>query len=56
MSDNIILPSWLDHDAATLAGAVPPANTIAGALPAFTNALSMTPLERLQRITAIRNL
>jgi NADPH-dependent glutamate synthase beta subunit-like oxidoreductase/ferredoxin len=50
MSDNIILPPWLDHDAATLSGAVPPANTIAGALPAFTHALSMTPLERLQRL------
>jgi NADPH-dependent glutamate synthase beta subunit-like oxidoreductase/formate hydrogenlyase subunit 6/NADH:ubiquinone oxidoreductase subunit I len=46
----MILPSWLDHDAATLAGVIPPAQTIADALPAFTNALSMTPLERLKRI------
>ena len=50
MSGNIKLPSWLDHEAATLAGAVPPGNTIAGALPAYTKALSMSPLERLQRI------
>ena len=50
MSDQLMLPSWLDHGAATLAGAIPPGHTIAGALPAFTKALSMSPLERLQRI------
>ena len=50
MSSNSMLPSWLDHEAAMLAGAVPPGYTIAGALPAFTKALSMSPLERLQKI------
>lgn len=50
MSGISMLPSWLDHEAATLAGAVPPGFTIAGALPAYTKALSMSPLERLQRI------
>ncbi len=50
MSNNILLPSWLDHEAATLAGAVPPGNTLASALPAFTRALSLSPLERLRII------
>ena len=50
MTDNIKLPSWLDRGAATLAGSVPPSNSFAGALPAYTKALSMSPLERLQRI------
>ena len=48
MSDKLILPSWLDRDAATLSGAVPPAQTLSDSLPAFTKALSLTPLERLQ--------
>ncbi len=50
MSGNSRLPSWLDREAARLAGDVPPGNTLAGALPAFTKALSMSPLERLQII------
>ena len=50
MNDLLNLPSWLDQEAATLAGAIPPADTIADSLPAFTKALSMTPLQRLQMI------
>ena len=50
MSESRLLPAWLDQAAATLAGTVPPAQTLAGALPAFTRALSLTPLERLQII------
>ena len=33
MSELQILPAWLDAGAAALAGAVPPAQTLAGALP-----------------------
>ena len=50
MSDQLTLPSWLDQGAATLSGAIPPARTLAGALPAFTKALSLTPIQRLQII------
>ncbi len=50
MSNTLILPAWLDSNAAILAGAVPPAPTLAGSLPAFTQALSLTPLQRLQKI------
>ena len=50
MSDLQMLPTWLDADAAALAGAVPPAQTLAGALPGFTQAQSLTPLQRLQRV------
>ena len=50
MSELQMLPAWLDAGAAALAGAVPPAQTLAGALPGFTQAQSLTPLQRLQRV------
>ena len=50
MNDLLHLPSWLDQEAATLAGAIPPADTFADSLPAFTKAISLTPLQRLQLI------
>ena len=50
MSELQMLPAWLDAGAATLAGAVPPARTITDALPGFTRAESLTPLQRLQRV------
>ena len=52
MSDLQILPTWLDAGAAALAGAVPPAQTLAGALPGLAQAQSLTPLQRLQRVQA----
>ena len=48
MSEIQKLPTWLDADAAALAGAVLPAHTLAGALPGYTQAQSLTPLQRLQ--------
>ena len=45
-----MLPAWLDANAAALAGAVPPAATLAGAMPGLARAQSMTPLQRLQRV------
>jgi NADPH-dependent glutamate synthase beta subunit-like oxidoreductase/ferredoxin len=50
MSDLQVLPTWLDADAVALAGAVPPAQNLAGALPGYTQAQSLTPLQRLQRV------
>ena len=50
MSDLQMLPAWLDAGAATLAGAAPPAQTLAGALPGLAVAQSLTPLERLRRV------
>ena len=44
------LPGWLDQDAAALAGPVPPAATLAGALPGLAQARELTPLQRLQRV------
>ena len=44
MSELQMLPAWLDAGAATLAGAVPPAPTLAGALPGLAQAQSLTPL------------
>jgi NADPH-dependent glutamate synthase beta subunit-like oxidoreductase/ferredoxin len=44
------LPLWLESDAARLSGAAPPAATLAGALPGFAKAQTMTPLARLQRV------
>jgi NADPH-dependent glutamate synthase beta subunit-like oxidoreductase len=44
------LPSWLDAGAATLAGAVPPAPTLAGALPGLDRAQSLSPLQRLAHL------
>ncbi len=44
------LPSWLDQGAAALAGPVPPAATLAGALPGLAQARELTPLQRLQRV------
>ena len=48
MSELQMLPAWLDADAAALSGAVPPAATIAGAMPGLAKAQSLTPLQRLQ--------
>ena len=50
MSDPQMLPTWLDAGAAALAGAVPPAQTLAGALPGLAQAQSLTPAQRLQRV------
>ena len=50
MSELRALPAWLDAGAAALAGAVPPAPTLAGALPGLARAQSLTPLQRLQRV------
>jgi NADH-quinone oxidoreductase subunit F len=50
MSELQTLPAWLDADAASLSGAVPPAATLSTALPGFTRAQSLTPLQRLQRM------
>ena len=48
MNDLQILPAWLDVGAAALAGAVPPAPTLAGALPGLSKAQQYNPLQRLQ--------
>jgi NADPH-dependent glutamate synthase beta subunit-like oxidoreductase/formate hydrogenlyase subunit 6/NADH:ubiquinone oxidoreductase subunit I len=45
-----MLPAWLDADAAALAGAVPPASTLEGALPGLAQARTLTPLQRLRRV------
>ena len=50
MSDLQMLPKWLDAAAATLAGAVPPAQTLAESLPGLNRAQSLAPLQRLQRV------
>jgi NADPH-dependent glutamate synthase beta subunit-like oxidoreductase/formate hydrogenlyase subunit 6/NADH:ubiquinone oxidoreductase subunit I len=50
MSDLPALPAWLDADAAALSGAEPPAKTLDAALPGYTRAQSLTPLQRLQRV------
>ena len=50
MSDLQMLPTWLDADAAALAGAMPPAQTLAEALPGYRQAQSLTPMQRLQRV------
>ena len=50
MSEHQLLPAWLDADAAALSGSVPPAATIAGAMPGLAKAQSLTPLQRLQRV------
>lgn len=52
MSENQIpmLPSWLDVDAATLAGTVAPAANLNAALPGLANAQSLSPFQRLQRV------
>ena len=50
MSDLQMLPAWLDAGAATLAGAVPPAQTLAASLPGLALAQSLTPLQRLRRV------
>ena len=44
------LPGWLDAGAAALAGAVPPAPTLEGAMPGLARAQSLTPMQRLQRL------
>ena len=48
MSEIQMLPTWLDAGAAALAGGMLPAHTLAGALPGYTQAQSLTPLQRLQ--------
>ena len=50
MSELQMLPPWLDAGAAALAGSVPPAPTLAGAMPGLARAQSMTALQRLQRV------
>ena len=50
MSELQMLPAWLDAGAAVLAGAVPPAPTLAGALPGFSRAQGLNPLQRLQHL------
>ena len=50
MSEIQMLPAWLDAGAAALAGAVPPVQTLTSALPGLTQAQSLTPLQRLQRV------
>jgi len=50
MSELQILPTWLDADAAALAGAKPPAKTLAVALPGLTQAQSLVPVQRLQLV------
>ena len=50
MSDLQMLPTWLDTGAAALAGTIPPAQTLAGALPGFTRAQPLKPLQRLQHL------
>ena len=52
MSDLQTLPAWLDAGAATLAGAMPVAQTLAAALPGLTQAQSLTPAQRVQRVQA----
>jgi NADH:ubiquinone oxidoreductase subunit F (NADH-binding) len=50
MNEFQMLPTWLDVDAAALSGAVAPAQTLSGALPGYTQAQSLTPMQRLQRM------
>ena len=50
MNGLLHLPPWLDQEAATLAGAIPPADTFDESLPAFPRAVSLTPLQRLQLV------
>ena len=50
MSEPGPLPAWLDMDAAVLAGAEPPAPTLAGALPGLARAQLLKPVERLERV------
>ena len=47
-----LLPAWLDTGAAALAGAMPPARTLAAALPGLDRAQAMTAYQRLQRVLA----
>jgi NADH-quinone oxidoreductase subunit F len=44
------LPGWLDAREGALAGAEPPAQTLAGMLPGLAHARSLTPMRRLQRV------
>ncbi len=50
MSDLPTLPTWLDPNAAALAGVAPPTQSLADALPGYTQAQSLTPMQRLQRV------
>jgi NADPH-dependent glutamate synthase beta subunit-like oxidoreductase/ferredoxin/NADH:ubiquinone oxidoreductase subunit F (NADH-binding) len=52
MSDLQMLPKWLDAGAAALAGTVPPAQTLSGAMPGLARAQSLTPLQRLHCLQA----
>ena len=44
------LPSWLDEGAAAVVGPMPPAATLAGALPGLSQARELAPLQRLQHV------
>ncbi len=48
MSARPALPAWLEASNAGLSGAMPPAPTLAGALPGYTRAEALSPLQRLQ--------
>ncbi len=50
MSELLTLPAWLDADAAALSGTEPPAKNLDAALPGYTQAQSLTPLQRLQHV------
>ena len=54
MSELQPLPTWLDAEAAGLAGAEPPAQTLAAALPGLARAQSLTPMQRLERVRESR--
>jgi NADH:ubiquinone oxidoreductase subunit F (NADH-binding) len=45
-----MLPTWLDADAAALAGAVRPAPNLEAAMPGLAQARTLTPLQRLRRV------
>ena len=50
MSELRTLPSWVDAGGASLAGAEPPAPTLAEAMPGLGRAQSLSPLQRLHRM------
>jgi NADPH-dependent glutamate synthase beta subunit-like oxidoreductase/ferredoxin len=50
MSELRMLPTWLESDAAVLAGSITHAPNLESALPGLTQARELTPLERLQRL------
>ena len=54
MSELQPLPTWLDAGGADLAGAEPPAQTLAAALPGLARAQALTPMQRLERVRESR--